>query len=326
MRVLVTGGAGYIGSHACKALARAGHEPVVLDDLSQGHRWAVRWGPLEVGDVADRGRLDEVFARHRPEAVMHFAALTSVPQSVAQPERYYGVNFSGSLALIAAARDHGVGRFVFSSTCAVHGEPPAVPVTEDMPLAPVSPYGRGKMMVEQVLRDCAQAFGLRAVALRYFNAAGADPDGELGEAHAPETHLIPLVLQAAREGAPIRVFGDDYPTPDGSCVRDYIHVADLAHAHVLALETAGDGFSAYNLGTGRGHSVLELIAAAREVTGRTVAIEKAPRRPGDPAALYADPSLASAELGFVPRRSGLADILASAWRWLSDPPAYAAGP
>ncbi|HXV00048.1 MAG TPA: UDP-glucose 4-epimerase GalE [Caulobacteraceae bacterium] len=326
MRVLVTGGAGYIGSHACKALAAAGHEPVTFDSLSQGHRWAVRHGPLEVGDVTDEARLAEVIARWRPEAVMHFAALISVGESVAQPELYYRTNVAGAVAVLSAMRAAGIDRFVFSSTCAVHGPPASLPITEDMAYGPISPYGRSKAMVEQILADCAGAWGLRCAALRYFNASGADPDGELGEAHDPETHLIPLVLAAARDGTTLILNGDDYATPDGTCVRDYIHVADLARAHVLALDrlAQADGFRAYNLGVGQGFSVKEIIEAARAVTGKTIAVEIGPRRPGDPPSLYADPSRAAAELGFTAGASSVRTIVETAWKWMIDPPPYAA--
>ena len=325
MRVLVTGGAGYIGSHTCKALAAAGHQPIVYDNFAGGHRWAVRYGPLEEGDVADAARLGEVMARVKPEAVIHFAALISVGESVDRPELYYRTNVAGAVNVLAAIRAAGVPRFVFSSTGTVHGEPPRLPITEDMPLVPVSPYGRSKVMVEQMLEDCAAATGLAGAILRYFNASGADPDGELGEAHDPETHLIPLLLAAAREGAPFTVNGDDYATPDGTCVRDYIHVSDLAHAHVLALDALDtrSGVRAWNLGVGRGLSVKEIIDAARDVTGRPIAVRIGPRRPGDPPALYADPSRARAELGFQPAHSEVTTIVETAWRWLIDRPSHA---
>jgi UDP-glucose-4-epimerase GalE len=326
MRVLVTGGAGYIGSHACKALAAAGHEPVVYDNLSQGHRWAARYGPFEQGDVCDAERLAEVMGRHKPGAVMHFAALISVEESVAQPELYYRNNVAGAVNVLAAMRAAGVDRFVFSSTGTVHGTPPSLPITEDMPHAAISPYGRSKSMVEQILADCAAACGLRCVALRYFNACGADPDGELGEAHHPETHLIPLLLAAVRDGLPLTVNGVDYDTPDGACVRDYIHVGDLARAHVLALDALGGagGFRAYNLGTGEGYSVLQIIQAARQVTGRNIEVRIGPRRPGDAPALWADPTRAARELGFTASSSSLESIIGTAWNWTIRPPAYVA--
>ena len=323
MKVLVTGGAGYIGSHACKALARAGHEPIVYDNLSGGHRWAVRYGPLEEGDVCDPGRLAEVMERRRPDAVMHFAALISVGESVDQPDLYYRVNVGGAVNVLSAMRAAGVSRFVFSSTGTVHGPPPALPITEDMPLAPISPYGRSKAMVEQILADAAAASDLSCVALRYFNACGADPDGELGEAHHPETHLIPLLLVAIRDGAPLTLNGEDHPTPDGTCVRDYIHVSDLARAHVLALEALKPGFRAYNLGTGEGYSVRQIIDAARQVTGRPVDMCVGPRRPGDAPAIWADTARAAAELRFTAESSSLATIIETAWNWTVRPPAYA---
>ncbi len=324
MKVLVTGGAGYIGSQTCKALAAAGHTPIVYDNLSGGHRWAVRWGPLEEGDVGDLARLAEVMAIHRPDAVMHFAALISVGESVLQPEPYYRVNLGGAVNVLQAMRAAGVFRFVFSSTATVHGEPPALPITEDMPYAPISPYSRSKAMVEQILADSATPSDLACVALRYFNACGADPDGELGEAHHPETHLIPLLLEAIRDGRPLMLNGDDYDTPDGTCVRDYIHVADLARAHVLALERLQPGFRAYNLGTGEGYSVRQIIDAARAVTGKDLPFIVGPRRPGDPPAQWADPSRAAAELDFHAERSSLQSILSTAWSWTTKPPVYAA--
>jgi UDP-glucose-4-epimerase GalE len=323
MKVLVTGGAGYIGSHACKALARAGHEPIVYDNLSGGHRWAVRYGPLEEGDVCDPGRLAEVMERRRPDAVMHFAALISVGESVDQPDLYYRVNVGGAVNVLSAMRAAGVSRFVFSSTGTVHGPPPALPITEDMPHGAISPYGRSKSMVEQILADCAAASDLSCGVLRYFNACGADPDGELGEAHEPETHLIPLVLAAIRDGVPLTLNGADYPTPDGTCVRDYIHVSDLARAHVLALDALKPGFRAYNLGTGDGYSVRQIIDAARQVTGRPVELKMGPRRPGDSPSIWADPSRAAAELGFRAECSSLASIIETAWNWTIRPAAYA---
>jgi UDP-arabinose 4-epimerase len=329
MRVLVTGGAGYIGSHTCKALAAAGHEPVVYDNLSGGRRWAVRYGPLEYGDVSDAPRLAEVMAKVKPEAVIHFAALISVGESVDQPELYYRTNVAGAVNVLAATRAADVRRFVFSSTGTVHGTPPRLPIVEDMPFEPVSPYGRSKVMVEQMLQDCAAATGLRCAALRYFNASGADLGGELGEAHDPETHLIPLLLAAARDGAPFTLNGDDYATPDGTCIRDYIHVSDLARAHVLALEVLdrqSAAMRAYNLGVGRGLSVKQIIDAARQVTGRAIDVRVGPRRPGDPPELYADPTRAEAELGFRAAHSDLRTIVETAWRWLIDPPAHVRGP
>jgi UDP-arabinose 4-epimerase len=313
--ILVTGGAGYIGSHACKALAAAGLTPVTYDNLARGHAAAVKWGPLEIGDISDAARLAEVIRAYRPKAVMHFAALAYVGESVAQPELYYRNNLGGVLSLIEAMREKGVDRLVFSSTCATYGEPAELPISEDCPQAPISPYGASKLMVERVLQDFAAAYGLSAIALRYFNAAGADPDGEIGEDHDPEPHLIPLVLEAASNGCKVTVNGGDYDTPDGSCIRDYLHVSDIASAHLAALQALGEfGFQAYNLGRGDGASVLDVIEMARKVTGRPIAVATGPRRPGDPAALLADPSRAIRDLGWAPRLD-LEDMVRTAWAW-----------
>lgn len=316
--ILVTGGAGYIGSHTCKALAQAGYLPVVYDNLVHGHEWAVRWGPLERGELLDGARLAAAIARYRPVAVIHFAAYAYVGESVQDPARYYGNNVGGTLSLLAALRAGGVERLVFSSSCATYGIPERLPIDERHPQRPVNPYGHSKQMIEQVLRDYAAAYDLRSIALRYFNAAGADPEGEIGEDHCPETHLIPLVLRAARDpGAPVSIHGTDYPTPDGTCIRDYIHVADLADAHLRALAALERGAetAAYNLGTGRGHSVREIMAAARRVTGRTIALIEGPRRAGDPPELVADATLAGAELGWTPRFTAIDAIIETAWRW-----------
>ncbi|NNJ84892.1 MAG: UDP-glucose 4-epimerase GalE, partial [Gammaproteobacteria bacterium] len=311
--ILVTGGAGYVGSHACKALARAGFIPVTYDNMSRGHPQAVRWGPLEVGDIADCARLDEVIRRYRPTAVMHFAAYAYVGESVEEPGRYYRNNVAGTLTLLEALRDHGIGAFIFSSTCAIYGMPERVPIDEKHPQQPINPYGASKLMVERILSDFGSAHGIRAIALRYFNAAGADPDGEIGEAHDPETHLIPLLLQAALGQRPtVTVFGDDYDTPDGTCIRDYIHVADLAQAHVLALRALEQGAAgaAYNLGNGQGFSVREVIEHANRVTGHTIPIETGPRRAGDPPRLVGDATRIRKELGWQPRHADLDTILA----------------
>jgi len=319
--ILVTGGAGYIGSHACKALAAAGYTPVSYDNLVYGHREAVRWGPFEHGDIADPVRLAEVLHRHRPSAVMHFAAYAYVGESVSDPAKYYRNNVAGTLNLLEAARAFGIERFIFSSTCATYGEPQQVPIPEDHPQRPVNPYGTTKLMIEQMLRDFDQAYGLRSIALRYFNAAGADPEGETGEDHDPETHLIPLALDAALgRRPPLTVFGDDYPTPDGTCIRDYIHVTDLAQAHVLALRALEQGVAstAYNLGNGQGFSVLEVIRAIRRVTGREVPYTLGPRRPGDPPRLVGDAQRIVAELGWQPQFADLEGLLATAWRWACE--------
>ncbi|MBI3506464.1 MAG: UDP-glucose 4-epimerase GalE [Proteobacteria bacterium] len=318
--VLVTGGAGYIGSHACKALAKAGYLPVAYDNLCLGHAHAVKWGPLEVGDIADRVRLDDVLGRHRPVAAMHFAAFAAVGESVADPALYYGNNVAGTVVLLDALRGAGVGRFVFSSTCAVYGTPERMPIAEETPRGPVNPYGRSKLMVEQILEDYGRAYGLAWTALRYFNAAGADPDGEIGEEHEPETHLIPRALMAVQGRLPhLDVFGTDYPTPDGTCIRDYIHVADLADAHVAAIGRLGNGGAsiALNLGTGRGYSVRQIVDAVAAATGREVPLKLAARRPGDPPELVADPGLARREIGFAPTRSDIDTIVGTAWRRLA---------
>jgi len=316
--VLVTGGAGYIGSHACKALALAGYAPVAYDNLVYGHREAVKWGPLVVGDTADRRALDAVFAEHRPVAVMHFAAYAYVGESVTDPAKYYTNNIGGSLNLLEAMRAAGCGALVFSSTCASYGEPKVMPIREDHPQAPVNPYGRTKLLIEQAMRDYGHAYGLRSAALRYFNASGADPDGELGERHDPETHLIPRTLMAAAgQIERLDLFGDDYDTPDGTCVRDYVHVTDLARAHVLALEhllERGESL-ALNLGTGRGTSVREVLSAVERVSGRSVPVRVLPRRAGDPPMLYADPTLAEQTLGFRTRFNDIGEIIESAWRF-----------
>lgn len=317
--VLVTGGAGYIGSHTCKALAEAGFEPVVYDGLQRGNRWAVRWGPLEEGDLLDEDRLRDVLRTYRPAGVIHFAAFAYVGESVEDPLSYYRNNVSGSVTLLRAMAAEGVGNFVFSSTCATYGTPESNPIHEDMEQNPINPYGRSKLMVEHVLKDCARDGALSAVALRYFNAAGADAGGEIGEAHVPETHLIPLALGAAKGTSPqLTVFGDDHPTPDGTCIRDYVHVTDLADAHVRALGYAGStrGFSAFNLGTGAGVSVRELIRTAEEITGLAVPHVIGPRRDGDPPALVADATLARERLGWQARHSELRNILGTAWNWM----------
>ena len=318
MKVLVVGGAGYIGSHMVKALHRHGAEPVTLDDLSSGHADAVLHGPLVRGSIADAALLDDVFTRHRFDAVMHFASFIQVGESVREPAAYYRNNVAHTLTLLDAMRRHGVARFVFSSTAAVFGEPQYTPIDERHPLAPINPYGWSKRMVEQVLADFDRAWGFASVSLRYFNAAGADPEGELGERHEPETHLIPLVLQAASgRRASISVFGRDYDTPDGTCVRDYVHVHDLCSAHLLALQhlAAGRGSACFNLGNGEGFSVQQVIDTARRVTGRAIEVRDEPRRAGDPARLVADARLAREVLGWQPVRPALQDIVGDAWAW-----------
>lgn len=326
--ILVTGGAGYVGSHACKALAAAGLVPVTYDNLSRGHREAVRWGPLVEGDLHDRACLAEAFRVHRPAAVMHFAAFAYVGESVGDPEMYYRNNVGGTLTLLSAMREAGIGRIVFSSTCATYGNPAEVPIRETTPQRPVNPYGETKLAIERALHWYG-AYGLRAVALRYFNAAGDDPDGEIGEDHDPETHLIPLVLRAALgQAGPVSLFGTDYPTPDGTPIRDYIHVVDLADAHVRALRylAAGGDSAAFNLGTGHGHSVREVIAAVETASGRAVPQREAARRPGDPPELIADPALAKRTLGWEPRYSELPSIVRTALHWHERHPPAPPGP
>jgi UDP-glucose-4-epimerase GalE len=316
--VLVAGGAGYIGSHACKALAAAGFVPVTYDNLVHGHEEAVRWGPLIRADITDRARLDIVISEFRPVAVMHFAAYTFVGESVSDPKKYYRNNVVGALTLFEAAVAAGIKTVVFSSTAAVYGVPDIVPIPESAPKQPINPYGRSKLMMEEILRDFDGAYGLRSVCLRYFNAAGADPAGETGEDHEPETHLIPRALMAAAGKIPhLDLFGTDYPTPDGTAVRDYIHVADLADAHVRALDylRAGGVSDAFNLGTGSGYSVREIIAATGRVTGLEVPVREGPRRAGDPPSLVADPSRARATLGLDVSHSGIDSIVGTAWRW-----------
>jgi UDP-arabinose 4-epimerase len=317
-KILVTGGAGYIGSHTCKALKASGYEPVVFDNLVYGHREAVRWGELVVGDLKDPEAIAAVIAEHRPEAVIHFAAYAYVGESVTDPAKYYANNVVGTLNLLEAMRAQGVDRIVFSSTCATYGVPESVPIRETTPQNPINPYGASKLMIERVLKDYDHAYALRSVALRYFNASGADPDGEIGEGHDPETHLVPLVLYAAQGRIPhITVHGDDYDTPDGTCIRDYIHVADLASAHVKALQwlERGEGSSVFNLGNGRGFSVKEVIAAAEAVTGKQIPVVYGPRRAGDPPALVADAKLAYDRLGWKPQHTEMEGIIRTAWNW-----------
>jgi UDP-arabinose 4-epimerase len=316
--ILVTGGAGYVGAHTCKALAAAGYKPVAYDNLVYGHERAVKWGPLERGDILDAARLSQVVEAYRPWAVVHFAAFCYVGESVTDPAKYYRNNFAGTLSLLGVMRAHDIGNVVFSSSCATYGTPEKVPITEDAPQNPINAYGASKLMVERVLKDYRAAYGLKSVALRYFNAAGADPEGEIGEDHDPETHLIPLVLDAALGVRPhITLFGDDYGTPDGTCIRDYIHVSDIADAHVLALSRLKTGSldAAYNLGTGTGVSVAQIIAAARKITKRDIRIVKGARRAGDPAVLVADPRRVRQDLKWTPRYPAIDPIIESAWNW-----------
>ncbi len=316
--VLVTGGAGYVGSHVCKALHRAGLTPVTLDNLATGHRWAVKWGPLEIGDVRDDNIVADVMLRHKVTAVLHFAALSLVGESGAKPFEYYDANVRGALSLVSAMRRCGVERVVFSSTCAVYGVPDNLPIEENQPARPINVYGRTKLAAENFLTDMAGAGAIRVALLRYFNAAGADLDAEIGEAHLPETHLVPLAIQAALErDQPISVFGKDYPTADGTCERDYVHVEDLAEAHVRALKflELTPGSHAFNLGTGRPVSVRQVLGAVERITGHKVPTIEAPRRPGDPPRLFAAPGRAERDLGWIATRSDIDTIVSSAVRW-----------
>lgn len=317
MRVLVAGGAGYIGSHTCKALARSGHVPVVLDDLSTGNEWAVRWGSLIRGNIGDRDLVVRVLRTEKIDAVMHFAASAYVGESITNPEKYFRNNVVSSLSLLDSMREAQVEQIVFSSTCATYGEPLQLPLHESHPQNPVNPYGESKLFVEKALRWYGEAYGLRWVVLRYFNAAGADVDAEIGEVHDPEPHLIPLVMQAARGERPhVSILGTDYPTPDGTAIRDYIHVDDLAQAHILAMQhlAAGGASGAFNLGTGQGCSVRELIAAVERHSGRKVPVVEKDRRPGDPHSLVAGAGRATEVLGWRPVH-GLDSIVATAWAW-----------
>lgn len=318
MRVLVIGGAGYIGSHMVKLLLQQGCEVTVLDNLSSGHRDAVLGGQLVVGDLGEWDLLERLFQAHRFEGVLHFASHIQVGESVQAPAKYYRNNVSKTQQLLDAMLSHGINHLIFSSTAAIFGEPMRLPIDEDHPKKPVNPYGRSKWMVEQMLEDYATAYGLQSICLRYFNAAGADPEGLLGERHQPETHLIPLVLQAASGRRPhVTVFGTDYDTPDGTCIRDYIHVTDLCTAHWLALQRLweGGGSGAFNLGNGHGFSVQEVIDVARAITGRSFAVVCSDRRPGDPARLVADAQRAKTELGWLPQYAELSTMVDHAWRW-----------
>jgi UDP-arabinose 4-epimerase len=316
--ILVVGGAGYIGSQTAKAVAATGATPVVLDDLSCGHDWAVKWGPLCRGDLGDRDFVKRVIEGHQVKAVIHFAAHAYVGESMSHPRKYFHNNVARTLALLDAMLDAGVKTIVFSSSCTVYGEDQPVPIREDAATRPVNPYGESKLMVERILHWYGQAYGLRWLALRYFNAAGADPDGELGESHHPETHLIPLCLAAVQgQRGALDVYGTDYPTADGTAVRDYVHVADLADAHLRGLDylQRGGAPTAINLASGRGSSVREVLAAVGKAAGRPVPARDCPRRPGDPAVLVADPHRARELLGWRPRHSDLDTIVAHAWRW-----------
>lgn len=312
--ILVTGGGGYIGSHTCKALAKAGFLPVVYDNLSTGHAYAVKWGPFVEGDLNDKNKLNEAFTVFKPKAVIHFAANAIVVESMADPGKYYRNNVGSTIALLEAMRDHGVGQLVFSSTCATYGHPQFTPITEGHPQNPINPYGRSKQMIEQIIADFEIAHGIRAVILRYFNAAGADLETQIGENHTPETHLIPTIIQTALGMKnEIVVYGTDFETKDGSAVRDYIHVQDLADAHVAALKCQKS--ASINLGTGTGYSVFEIIDAMQKFCGKTLPVRLESRRPGEPGILTADKSRAREYLNWSPQVSDLPTIIESAWKW-----------
>lgn len=320
--VLVTGGAGYIGSHAAKALRRAGHRVVIYDNFSAGHRGAALGAPVIEGDIGDVDAVRRAIRDSRATAVMHFAAWLSVPDSVRDPSGYYRNNVGGTLATLEAMAAEGCRHFVFSSTCAVYGEPVETPLSESHPTAPINAYGQTKLAVEHALPHFERAYGITSIRLRYFNAAGADPEGELGEDHSPEIHVIPRALEAAATGRPIEIFGEDYPTPDGTCLRDYIHVADLADAHLRALArlASGGASATYNVGTERPSSVKDVIAAVERITGKPVTRRSAPRRPGDPAVLYASAQRIRQDLGWAPTYADLDTIVRDAWRWHSAHP------
>ena len=317
-RILVTGGAGYIGSHVVKALGERGFPVVILDDLSRGHRDAVLHGDLVVGDLADAALLNTVLSDYKPSAVMHFAAHIEVAESVREPLKYYENNAANTVNLLGAMARHGIGNFIFSSTAAVYGIPEQGPVVETLPMRPINPYGRAKAFVESVLQDLSASGSIRSVSLRYFNAAGADPGGRIGERHDPESHLIPLTLKAAKgKRRNITIFGEDYPTPDGTCIRDYVHVTDLADAHLLALEhlLRKGSTQAFNCGYGHGYSVREVIDTARRVTAIDIPVEIAARRQGDPPVLVADSTKLRQTLGWIPRHDDLEYVIRTAWEW-----------
>lgn len=313
--ILVTGGAGYIGSHACKALAAAGHLPITFDNLSRGHADLVQWGPLVRGDILDPPALGDAFRRYQPTAVIHFAGLAYVGESFSEPARYYKTNVSGMVNLLEAMLGNGTNKIVFSSSCTTYGIPDSLPISENAQQRPISPYGRSKLMCEQILKDVASSHKLSFAIFRYFNACGADPSGKIAERHNPETHLIPLAIDAATgNGAPLQIFGADYATSDGTCERDFIHVSDLASAHVEAIGHLGKTSFELNLGSGRAHSVLQVVAAIERVTGKTVPVTWGPRRPGDPPVLFSDPTFAQRVLHYRPQFSDIDTIIETAWR------------
>jgi UDP-glucose-4-epimerase GalE len=321
--ILVVGGAGYIGSHTCKLLAKRGYVPVVLDNLVRGHRRAANFGPFVEGSTTDRDLLHKIFSDYAISTVMHFAAFAYVGESMDHPAMYYQNNVANTITLLEAMVDSNINNFIFSSSCSIYGEPDEIPITEDQPKRPMSPYGRSKLMVEHILDDFDWAYGLKSICLRYFNAAGADSDGELGEEHDPETHLIPVVLKTALGQRPqVSIFGNDFPTPDGTGIRDYIHVEDLTEAHVLALEKllSGSPSVKYNLGTERGYSVKQVIETARQVSGKEIPVKTMPRRAGDPAVLIASSAKAKKELSWEAKMPALETIVESAWNWHKNHP------
>ena len=316
--ILITGGAGYIGSHTCKVLAALGYLPISLDNLIYGHPWAVQWGPFINGDIADSSVLDQLFSQYQPRAVIHFAGYAYVGESVEHPAKYYQNNVAASITLLEAMRRHGCMNIIFSSSCATYGTPHQAPISENHPQTPINPYGRTKLMVEQIIKDYGAAYGMGYAILRYFNAAGADPEGQIGEDHDPETHLIPLLIQTVLgQRDHTDVYGTDYDTPDGTAVRDYIHVTDLAKAHVLALKHLAQSRQnlCINLGTGNGNSVMEVIRAVQQVTGKQVVYRAVGRRPGDPPALIATADQAASLLGWKPTFCDIKDTIATAWNW-----------
>ena len=316
--ILVTGGAGYIGSHICKRVYQSNFVPIVIDNLSYGHTWAVKWGDFHQGNIHDNDILDYIFQRYQPVAVIHCAAFAFVGESVSDPGKYYRNNVNGTIALLDAMRRFSCSCIVFSSTCATYGLPEQCPISEQHPLRPINPYGRSKLMAERIIQDYQSAYGIKYTLLRYFNAAGADPDGEIGEVHDPEPHLIPLALQAITEQRThLEIYGNDYPTPDGTAIRDYIHVTDLADAHVYALQRLLDNEASdcFNLGTGHGHSVLDVIKTIEQVTGHMVPVKQGPRRPGDPPILTAAAEKAHTVLHWRPQYCELTAIVETAWNW-----------
>lgn len=323
MAVLVTGGLGYVGSHSVKQLVERGEHVINLDNLIFGHKQAACGSEVIIGDIGDRALLRDIFSKYDIDAVMHFAALADVPESVADPRKYYDTNVAKSLALLDMMLEHGVKMMIFSSSAATFGEPQIVPIPEDHPKNPTNPYGRSKLMLEEILREYERAYGLRAISLRYFNASGADPSGEIGEDHNPEHHLIPIVLQVALgQREQVSIYGTDWPTKDGTCIRDYVHVSDLAQAHLLALDALRNGCQTteYNLGNGNGYTVMEVVRTAENVTGREIKTVNADRRPGDPAVLVASSEKIVKELGWKPKYPDLETIIETAWKWHSTHP------